>query len=168
MVLTDLATSCLESAVADQEGFRFRYQGPARFLEPLLMEQWVRSGRQVLRPEATTTLLDLVVTVDQAAITMKRAKNKNLDRHAMIALSWWLNAPDGSVLESRSCRESAVDLISRSDAESMAVAGDPVRNPALPPSSRWRSWVEPVVLTGATVVGTYLLFNLRSRRADSG
>lgn len=89
-------------------------------------------------------------------------------RDVSVDLTWWLSSVEGNVVGTATCRERSDDVLSRDEARGFAVEGSPVLDPDLPRRSRILGAVEPVVLLGATAVGTYLLFNLRSRRSDDG
>lgn len=173
-VLAGMATSCTADAVSPLEAFRFRAQGTLAgasgtdLLSSPLAASWQSAGKRVFRDPDGAELPFLVITVDRAALTYRRDGRRSVVRDAELALTWWLSRPDGSLERTDTCMRSASDTLTRSDAEDLADGRSSVTDPALPPRSRIWQAVEPAVLIGATAVGTYLLFHLRSRRADNG
>lgn len=173
-VLAGMAASCTADVVSPLEGFRFRSQGMLAgasgtdLMSSPLAAEWSAAGKRVFRDPDGSDLPFLVITVDRAALTYRRDGRKSVVRDADLALTWWLSRPDGSLAGTDTCTRSESDTLSRSDAESLADPRSSVTDPALPPRSRIWQAVEPAVLIGATAVGTYLLFHLRSRRADNG
>jgi len=171
-LLADVTAGCLERAVQDRGAFRFLPQGATDRVASPLVASWTDGGKTVYLEPSDASAPLLVVTTDQSDITLSRIDGNTVRREARIDLTWWLSSNEGDVLATDTCRDARSDELSRADATALAVEGSPVFNPDLPPKSRmWngvRKVAEPVVLLGATAVGTYLLFNLRSRRSDNG
>ena len=174
-VLAQLAGTCLAPAILPLNDFRFLAQGRATFLASSLTRRGIEEGKNVhldgsktQNDEADSLSLPVLAwTVDRAAIDLKRAGRKSVERSSAVALTWWLSDPSGRLLDTQSCSKNSTDVLERRVAKALADERYPETNPDLPLASRWRQIVEPVVLTGATAIGTYLLFNLRSRRADN-
>jgi hypothetical protein len=173
-VLAELAASCVTEVVTPIEAWRFRTQGMLAgasgtdVLSSPLAAAWSRAGKRVYRDPDGAELPFLVVTVDRAAISYRRAGRRNVIRESELALTWWLSGPNGALVGTDACQQAASDTLSREAAHGLADPRSSVTDPALPPRSRLWQAVEPAVLIGATAVGTYLLFHLRSRRADNG
>lgn len=171
-MLTRVTAACLEQAVAEQRSFRFLSQGVTDRVASPLVAGWTENGRAVYLEPSDASAPLLVVTTDQSGVSLHRVDGNTVRREARVDLTWWLSSMEGDVLSTDTCRDVVADELSRTEAAALAVEGDPVFNPDLPPKSRlWngvRRAAEPVVLLGATAVGTYLLFNLRSRRSDNG
>ena len=171
--LAELGYACLAEAVSAQDAFRFQAQGMLAgngidLLSSPLAARWTRDGKTVYRMPSEQDAPLLVVTIDRADIDMARNGRRHIDRTVALDLTWWLSAEDGALIDTQSCSKSRDDGLTREQARSLADPRSPVTNPDLPPRSRFKQALEPVVLIGATAVGTYLLFNLRSRRADNG
>ena len=174
-VLAQLASTCLAPAVEGVTDFRFIAQGRAPFLASALSRMWIDENKNVHLSESppqsaesdVSSLPLLAWTIDRATIHLERAGRKSVERTSDIALTWWLSESTGRLLNTKTCSLSSSDEMTRREAEALADVRFSETNPDLPPAARWRRIVEPVVLTGATAVGTYLLFNLRSRRADN-
>lgn len=167
-VLAQLTFSCLDQAVDDVEAFRFLPQGATELSASPVVSAWTDAGKTVFREPSEAEAPLLVATTDQASIDLERSGRRMVRRTASIDLTWWLSSVEGDVIGTDTCRSSVSDELSRDAARSMAVSGSSVLDPKLPPKSRLLHAAEPVVLLGATAVGTYLLFNLRSRRSDDG
>jgi len=167
--LSELVQECLDEVAADHSSLRIKSQGKAAFAVGHVVRNWTAAGKSIYLDDAPGPENNLLVfTVDTAEITFERINKNLLSRSAEIALTYWLSDPQGRVLQNDSCQKTADDELSRKDARALADTRYPETDPSLPSASRWRRLAEPVVLIGATAVGTYLFFNLRSRRADSG
>ncbi len=166
--LTLLAAGCLESPTDDASAFRFLAQERTVSFASPLAASWTAQGKTVYQAPSDADAPLLVVTTDQAEITLERASRNTVDRTARLNLTWWLSAADGAILGTASCQATETDELTRDQALEFAVAGTTGLDPDLPPRSRILNAAQPVVLLGATAVGTYLLFNLRSRRSDGG
>ena len=167
-VLAVLTADCLEPVIAESSSFRFLAQGATDLVASPLVGSWARAGKNVfLQPSEAPAPL-LVVTTDKAEVDLQRDGRRKLKRTVSIDLTWWLSSIDGDVTGTDTCRSSKSDSLTRDQAERMAVDGSPILDPTIPPRSRLMHAAQPVVLLGATAVGTYLLFNLRSRRSDDG
>lgn len=173
-MLAGLAASCVTDVISPLEALRFRTQGALAgssatdLLSSPLAAGWRAAGKQVYRDPDGADLPLLVITVDRAAISYRRAGRKNVSRDGEVALTWWLSGADGALQGTDTCRQTATDTLSREDARSLNDPRSPITAPELPARSRIWQAVEPAVMIGATAVGTYLLFHLRSRRADNG
>lgn len=173
--LADLGYGCLVEAVAMHQDFRFQAQGMlagngsggSDLMSSPLAARWTRDGKTVYRMPSDQDSPLLVMTIDRADVDLSRNGRRQVNRTVSLDLTWWLSAGDGALIDTQSCSESREDVLTREEARSLADLRSPVTNPDLPPRSRVKQALEPVVLIGATAVGTYLLFNLRSRRADN-
>ena len=168
-----MAAQCLAGAVDESSSFRVQADGQATFLSTELVHRWSATGKKVYRvpsPDSNTAanLPLLSYTVDKAELSYQRLSRKSLQRFVILGITYWFTATDGQVLKTDSCLTQEDDELSRTDARRFADLRFPETSPPLPAASHWRKVVEPIVLVGASAVGTYLLFNLRSRRAGSG
>ena len=172
--LARLGASCLAEIVSQQDQFRLQTQGTLSgtsgtdMLSSPWAAAWTSEGKTVFMQPSDAVAPLLVITVDRAELMLKRSGRKHVERHDSMNLTWWLSDTDGQLLGTDSCQQAGTDRLTRSAARAMADPRSPVTNPDLPPRSRIWNAAEPAVLIGATAVGTYLLFNLRSRRADNG
>ncbi|MDA0378512.1 MAG: hypothetical protein O2899_03380 [Bacteroidetes bacterium] len=172
--LAGLAATCLVEVVSPLDAFRFQPQGVLAgasgtdLISSPLAATWTRAGHRVHRNPDGAELPLLVLTMDRAAVSYRRSGRRNVVRESALALTWWLSGADGAVQGTDACHLSEEDILTRDAARSLADRRSTITDPALPPRSRLRQAIEPAVLLGATAVGTYLLFHLRSRRADNG
>ncbi len=171
-LLAGVTERCLEQAVSGHTAFRFRAQGATDRVASPLVARWTAQERTVYLEPSEAPVPLLVVTTDRSDVTLYRADRNAVRREVMVDLTWWLSSAGGDVLDTQTCRDAVSDRISRSQARALAVEGSPIFDPGLPARSRvWAGierTMEPVILLGATAIGTYLLFNLRSRRSDTG
>ena len=171
-LLASVTEGCLEKAVGGQTAFRFLAQGATEPIASVLVAAWTSAGKTVYLQPSEAAVPLLVVTTERSAITLGRTDGGMLTRRAAVDLTWWLSSAGGDVLATHTCRDQLSDHLSRAEAKRLAVPGSQLFDPDLPPRSRLlhtaRRIMEPAVLLGATAVGTYLLFNLRSRRSDTG
>lgn len=166
--LAEVTAGCLEAAIETQDAFRFLAQGQSELVASPLVSTWTREGKSVYLEPSDVEAPLLVVTTDRSDVTLLREGRSAVRRIVSVDLTWWLSSVEGDVLATDTCREAIEDRLTRADARALAVDGSPVLDPALPRKSRILGAAEPIVLLGATAVGTYLLFNLRSRRSDDG
>ncbi len=167
-LLSNLTAACLEVAVEDTPSFRFLPQGASDLVSSPLVASWTQAGKTVYREPSDAAVSLLVVTTDQAAVDLQRLGRSRVRRTVTIDVTWWMSSFEGDVVGTDTCRSSLTDELTRVEAEAMAVNGSSILDPALPPRSRLMRAAQPVVLLGASAVGTYLLFNLRSQRSDNG
>jgi hypothetical protein len=110
----------------------------------------------------------LQVSAAATEVIYRRAGRRELDRRLGQTLRIRIVEPDGSFGYDTLCSAERTDRIRRADLKSVEQAAWPETQGAPPPGS-WRArFLEPVVITGATAVATYLFFSLRSRRSQDG
>jgi len=116
--------------------------------------------------------LRLDYEVELANVVLKRNGRNRLDRTVSLGLTFKLfeQAVDTSnkLIDSGTCSSERTDTIQRDAISALSYEGFPETSPAVPAKGGWKRFIKPAVLIGATAVGTYLFFNLRSRRSDSG
>jgi len=131
-----------------------------------LVEDWIDQGREGFTPDVEGHPL-LRIQVDAATITYERDGRRHLNRIAELALTYALTGADGRIRTESTCSDRLEDRVSRDQAEALADDRFAATQPVIPGPSGLRRWLEPVVLVSASAVGTWLFFNLRSRRADN-
>lgn len=167
--ISGLVKECLDAAVDGRSSFKIRAQGQATYSLAEVVKSWREAGKSIFLEDANIDDQDLLVfTVDAAELSYDRQGKNQLGRTAKISLTHWLSDSEGRVIGNDTCAKTASDTLSRKTAKAMGDNRYPETDPSMPHASRWRQVAEPLVLIGASAVGTYLFFNLRSRRANSG
>jgi len=173
-VLGDLAFACVEHAFQDSRIVRINGSGLTALVEPVLIERLVAAGKKLAintvgdstRPESG---VELAYRVESARTELTRKGKKDLNRTVFLDMTFQLIDLSGeSVIDAGVCSDSSTDVILRSQANTLSHKDFPEVNPEISSNNLFSRWIQPVVLVAATAVGTYLLFNLRSRRADGG
>ena len=185
-MLGGMAVRCLTPVVASADSFRVTFEGAAAFIETELLRTWIDEGRTVLtgtapegrdpakqapeddaRDAPTSDERHLRVAIDEAEVHLERAGGGMLERTAHVAVTYRFQAPTGRLLAADTCRATDRNTFDADLAASLADDRYAGTNPDIPDTSRLRRIVEPVVVIGAAAVGTWLFFNLRSRRSDN-
>lgn len=166
-MLSEMAERCLGPVVDPTDSVRVDFDGTPAFMETHLLRTWIDEGRTVLTGDGSATATRLNVILNDAGVELVRASRGMLERTALLAITYRLTAASGAVLAADTCRSSDQDLIDADVAGSLADDSFAGTSPDIPTTSRLRRIVEPVVVIGAAAIGTYLFFNLRSRRSDN-
>ena len=178
-VLADIALQCVLINIETASPIHIEGKGLAPIVAPGLEAGLLEQGYQLTNPSNLGAGRDFVYAVDLAVVDLKRSGRKQVVRTVSLGMSFQIwdrsgeetpeNNASGAVLtQSGTCSDVHVDSVDRTLLSSLSYAGFPETNPAQPATGGLRRFLEPAILIGATAVGTYLFFNLRSRRADSG
>jgi len=175
-VMADIALQCVITHIDKASPMQVEGKGLAPIVAPQLEAGMLASGYQLANLDAGKSL---VYTVDLAVVDLKKSGRKQVTRTVSLGMSFQVwdrtakenqaqNASAATLEQSGTCSDVQVDTVDRTLLSSLSYAGFPETNPAPPAKGGLRRFLEPAVLIGATAVGTYLFFNLRSRRSDSG
>ncbi len=169
-VVGDLAYSCVERAFPEARMTRMSGSGSFNLVEPVLIERLVSAGKSVtVAADSSQYTATLVYRVESVRVELSRKSKNELNRSVFLDMTFQVvDAVESGVVDARVCSDSFSDTIPRKLANTLGHNDFTELNPTIPSGSVFSRWVQPVVLVAATAVGTYLLFNLRSRRADGG
>lgn len=169
-VVGDLAFTCVEQAFSESKLIRMNGSGAFTLVEPVMLERLLAAGKKVSIEADNTPNADvLTYRIESVRVELGRENKHELNRTVFLDMTYQVSsAAEGQVLDAKACSDSFADTIPRSTAKALAHNDFPELNPEIPSGSVFSRWIQPAVLVGATAVGTYLLFNLRSRRADGG
>jgi hypothetical protein len=106
--------------------------------------------------------------VAEARIDLHRIGGGMVTRTATVSLHAALYGPDGSVLEDAFCTDTLDDQLPVAGVEALSDPRFPETDVSIERRSLVRRLLEPAVIVGAAVIGTYLFFNLRSKRTEGG
>lgn len=172
--LADVIATCLApvfgadaagvGSSANEPAFRLAWGGGYPFLETRLAARLLDAGVELGGGDTPVLRVDL----ERADIVYRRAGGRTLERTVSAGIAYAVTLPDGSVQQADVCQGSLTDRMDRKTAASLTDPQSGLTQPELPRTGIWSRYLEPAVLVGATAIGTYLFFNLRSRRADSG
>lgn len=157
--------TCLSPVLkTDGAAFRLAWGGGYPFLETRLAARLLDAGVELGGGDIPVLRVDL----ERADVAFRRMGGRMLERTVRAGTGYTVTLPDGTVGAADVCEGSLVDRMDRATAESLSDPQSGLTQPALPRTGVWSRFVEPVVLVGATAIGTWLFFNLRSKRADGG
>ncbi len=156
-----LAVDCLVGAPIPD---RLALDVPIPYLRSALVTAWTGAGRRIDEAVDTTasTAGRVEVRVESAAVTYGRAGRGRLARRVTLGLRTRV-VRGGAVVYDAPCSRRADDTIRASDRAALEDSAFGETTGQAPPPSRLRRAGEAVVLAGALVTGTLLLFTLRSR-----
>ncbi len=163
--VAEVIVTCLAPVVeTDGAAYRLVWSGGYAFLETRLAARLLDAGVELGGGDKPALRVDL----ERADIAFRRVGGRTLERTVQAGIGYTVTRPDGTVGAADVCEGSLVDRMDRRTAESLSDPQSGLTQPALPRTGVWSRFVEPVVLVGATAIGTWLFFNLRSKRADGG
>ncbi|GIV58852.1 MAG: hypothetical protein KatS3mg042_1765 [Rhodothermaceae bacterium] len=166
----EMALACLEAVPDTARAFRLDAPAAMPYLHTALVQRWQTRGYAVYTPDAPASPPRpwLRYAVETARVAYAKADGGRLRRTVTLALRYTFAAPDGRLLRDDRCEQTRTDTIPR-DALARIESEAYPETQGTPPGPGWvRRYLEPAVLTAATAVGLYLLFTLRSDRADDG
>ncbi len=163
-VAARMLVECAQPLLSEPEPFRFDTESIPEPLSVEIMRILVEEKGH--RMENLPASPSLRLNLDRMGIEWQPVGRKQLRRHVTASSTAIFTSSDGAVT-SNSCADTRSDLVSREAAETLSSPDITALQPAIPPKKGLRRVLEPIVLIGASAVGTYLLFNLRSRRTDS-
>lgn len=168
-VMADIALECVLAEIPGPTEIQLTGTGLAAIVAPDLESALISRGFTLLKPDAPNARSQVAYDVEFADVALTRKGKNQLERVVSLGLSLTLSgSADDRISGSKTCRDSRSDIVGREEVASLGDPGYPETNPIIPAKGGWKRFIEPAVLLAASAVGTYLLFNLRSRRADSG
>jgi hypothetical protein len=163
--VAEVIVTCLAPVVStDGAAYRLVWGGGYPFLETRLAARLLDAGVELGGGDKPALRVDL----ERADIAFRRAGGRTLERTVQAGIGYALTQPDGALVAADVCAGSLTDRMDRRTAEALSDPQSDLTRPALPRTGLWSRFVEPAVLVGATAIGTWLFFNLRSKRADGG
>ncbi len=169
--LRDAAVACLGTTLADIQSFTLVADERAPYLRSSLVARWLNERREVYESDSLRTDRELPAFryhVDDVQITLRRIGSGRVERIARVALRYTLLGPGKQILADSMCDEQIVDTIAEDRVRTLADPRFAETNVRLEYESLFKRILEPAVIVGAAVVGTYLFFNLRSKRTNDG
>ncbi len=163
--------ACLGTTLADIESFTLDADERAPYLRSQLVAHWINEGREVYETDSLRTeraLPGFRYRVDGVQITLRRIGSGRVERKADVALRYTLLSPGKQILADSMCDERLIDTVPEDRVRTLADPRFAETNVLLEYDSLFKRILGPVVIVGAAVVGTYLFFNLRSKRTDDG
>lgn len=164
-VMVDIALKCLAPALDNVEKFSLQGKGLSRIVSSDVTSALIRNGYQLVGTKATAQRL--IYNVELASVELSAKGRKKLKRRVTIGLSYELSEASGDgITDAGSCSDNFTDVVDRRAVEKLGYQGFPETNPSIPSAGGVRRYLEPIILVGASAMGTYLFFNLRSRRTS--
>jgi hypothetical protein len=162
-----IGTSCLGSVPASLDSFLLDSDDASPYIRQALISEWKSDGRRVYATDSLHTLPELRYRVETAKIELYRAGKNQYGRAARLSVSYRLTSESGEILSDGQCADIRSDTLSAALASSMRDSRYPETDVEPPRGGWFRKFLQPAVVLGASAIGTYLFFNLRSRRTDN-
>lgn len=166
--LQDIAGECLATSPGEFESFVLDSDSAAPYVRQYLFSRWQEEDRKMYLADSLGSMPRLKYRVLEAKIELYRAGKNRIGRTTRLSLSIQLTGPDGELLSDRLCGDVRTDTLSTDTAHMMIDSRYPETNVSPPAGGWFRRYLQPAVIVGASAIGTYLFFNLRSRRTGSG
>ncbi len=113
-------------------------------------------------------LATLRYTIDEARVGYSRLKKKQARREVHLTTTNTLIAADSRLLEHEVCQQQSADTVAIGDIASLESSAYAETRATPPETGFARRYLQPVLLTGATVLTVYLFFTLRSENSSDG
>ncbi|GMQ82335.1 MAG: hypothetical protein BMS9Abin05_1784 [Rhodothermia bacterium] len=162
---------CIGGVLANVESFELDADERAPYLRPALVSHWMAEGRTVYAADSSNVDLKLPrfqYRVDDIGVDVRRLGSGLVERTASVAMRYVLTGPDSQILADNMCRRELVDSLDASLTNSLADARYAETNIQYNEKGWMYRVLEPAIIVGAAVIGTYLFFNLRTKRSDDG
>jgi len=169
--LHDAAVACVGTTLGDIESFTLDADERAPYLRSQFVAYWINEGRDVYETDSLRIereLPDFRYRVDQAQITLRSLGRGRIERKAIVALRYTLRGPGEQILADSMCEEQRIDTITMDRVRTLADPRFTETNVLLENESLFKRILGPSIIVGAAVIGTYLFFNLRSKRTGDG
>ena len=166
--LQDIASACLATSPGKFMVFGLNSDAAAPYIRQSLFDRWKAEERKIYAADSLASIPILTFRVLEKKVELYRAGKNRVGRTARLSLSIQLTGPDGELLSDHLCADIRTDTLSTESARSMVDPRFPETNVSPPVGGWFRRYLQPAVIIGASAIGTYLFFNLRSRRTDSG
>ena len=170
-LLQEAGVACISDEIPDVDAVVLDADEASPYLRPAVVDHLQNEGARVYRFDSTAVDRGLPVLwyrVAEARIDLDRAGGGMVDRRASVSLHAALYGPDGNVLADSFCSADRNDRIPASGVSALTDSRFPETNVTIESRNLLRRLVEPAVIVGAAVIGTYLFFNLRSKRTEGG
>lgn len=170
----EMAVECLGPIPLSNRTFRLKApEKGAPFIQSSLIQHWQEQEYEVFLPDSSSTetpasLPVLTYTIEKTEVNYARLPKKQVKRNIGLTTHYTFTLADGKVESDDMCIKSTEDTITRDALSIVESEAFPITRGSHPPKSWFQRYIEPVVLTTATVLGVYLFFTLRSESNDDG
>lgn len=160
-VLQRLAVDCLGNLPVDEAGLRLTAPDMAPYLRSALVAYWQETGVPIYAPNADRPAPALTYAIESIDVAYGRAGRDRYRRTVDLGLRYTATDADDRILHDARCTPTFTDVVAKGDV-------DQLEDPAYAetqgdrPLSRWRRWIQPIVLTAAVGVVTFLFFSVRN------
>ena len=162
---------CLQDVVSGVVSMQLDADERAPYLRAAMIEAWKKEGRTLFVPDSVGVRPEIPAfnyRVDDVRVELERLKAGQVARTAVVSLQYSLIAPNGQILSNNLCTGQQQDTIRVELVDHLSDARFPETSPQDLGPGLFTRIVEPAVIIGAAVIGTYLFFNLRSKRTEGG
>ena len=169
--LQEAGLRCLAGAPAGVESVTLAAHARAPYLRSAFVEAWRRQGISVFETDSLGAAADRAAfryDVEEVRIAFERAGSGVVARAARVSLHYMLIAPNGMILADELCSGETTDTLETEAIAGLVDARYPETDVEFERGGLFRRIIQPAVIFGAAVIGTYLFFNLRSKRTEGG
>lgn len=162
---------CVADVLIGVDSFELDADERAPYLRPALVSHWMNEGHTVYTIDSSNVDLKLPrfrYRIDKVSIHMRRLGSGLVERTASVAMWYIFTGPDAQILADSLCSQELVDTVDSSLAGRLTDPRYEETNVEFEDKGWLHRVLEPTVIVVAAVIGTYLFFNLRSKRSDNG
>jgi len=169
--LQEAAVACISGVITGVDSVRVDADENFAYVRPALLMLWRENGVKAFLFDSTESVSrtpSFRYRVNDARISLERAASGRVARTASISLQYLLTGPDERILTDELCTRSLTDTLTVDQVNRLVDPRFAETSVSYESRSLLRRVVEPAVILGAAVIGTYLFFNLRSKRTEGG
>ena len=169
-----MAIECLGPIPATHRSFKLSSSDTSTpFIKSSLIQHWQDKDYTVYVADssfadATDSLPVFTYSIGKSEVTYERLRKKQVKRAVHLTSHYTLTLEDGQIVGDDVCSKTMSDSISRESLQTVEDVAFAVTRAPHPAQGWFQRYLEPVVLTTATVLGVYLFFTLRSDSNDDG
>ena len=169
----EMAVECLGHIPHTHRSFRLKApENGAAFIQSSLIQHWQEEEYTVFLPDSSNTegtaFPILSYTIEKTEVVYERLPKKQVKRNIGFTTHYTFTLADGKVESDDICVKSADDTIARDALSTVESDAFSITRGSHPPRGWFQRYIEPAILTTATVLGVYLFFTLRSDSNDDG
>ena len=164
---------CLGSLPETSPQFILDTPSSHTFIQSALIAHWKSDSYTIFNADSTysdltTSLPTLRYKIEEASVSYERLPKKKVQRNIRLTTHFTLISIQGMIDADSICTKNFTDAVSRKELTSLESSAFPETRAPHPAKGWIQRYIEPVILTTATVLGVYLFFTLRSDSNNDG
>lgn len=169
--LQKLSIQCVRDVLTSLDKFELEADDRSPYIRSAITNYSMAEGKDVFSPDSlqgVPALPRFQYQITDIGIELTTSSKNSVQRKTRLAMHYMLTGPEGQVVADNDCDRNQVDEVNLDALDELNDA----RYTETQAYFERRSWIErsltPAVIMGAAVIGTYLFFNLRSKRSSDG